>query len=80
MRTELDAALEPLRPGFAADGFEVSVDDLVDTTVMLRVVHTPEACEECLLPDDMLGPMLVTVFRKVAPQVTGVTVEHVRMT
>ena len=79
MRTELDRVLEPLRPGFAADGFEVSVQDLVDSTVVLQVVHTAQACEECLLPDDMLGPMLTTAFRNVAPQVTGVRIEHVRM-
>jgi len=75
--TDLDGALEPFRPGFDADGFDVSVQDVADGVVVLRVVHRPDACEECLLPDDMLGPMLATAFRAVAPSVTGVRVEHV---
>ncbi|HET9314266.1 MAG TPA: hypothetical protein VFQ51_01710 [Vicinamibacteria bacterium] len=75
--TDLDRVLEPFRPGFDADGFDVSVRDVADGVVVLRVVHRPDACEECLLPDDMLGPMLTTAFRNVAPSVTGVRVEHV---
>jgi Fe-S cluster biogenesis protein NfuA len=77
MRPELDGVLEPLRPGFDADGFDVSVREVADGTVMLRVVHRPGACEECLIPDDMMATMLATAFRKVAPDVTGVRIEHV---
>jgi len=77
VRTELDGALEPLRPGFDADGFEVSVHDVADGIVVVRILHTPNACEECLIPDDMLGPMLTTAFRRAAPAVTGVRIEHV---
>ena len=78
MHTALDRVLEPFRPGFAADGFEVSVRDMIDGIVILKIVHKPEACEECLLPDDMLGPMLTTAFRDVAPDVTAVRIEHVQ--
>jgi len=78
MRTELDTVLEPFRPGFAADGFEVSVQDMVDGVVVLQIVHKPGACEECLIPDDMMGPMLTTAFRDVAPDVAAVRIEHVR--
>ena len=78
MNADLDRVLEPFRPGFAADGFEVSVRDAADGVVALQVVHKPDACEECLLPDDMLAPMLVTAFRDAAPEVTSVRIEHVR--
>jgi len=44
----------------------------------VQIVHTPEACEECLLPDDMLQSMLATAFRQAAPEVSGVRIEHVR--
>src|SRR5262245_52302764 len=71
MRAELDGTLEPFRPGFDADGFAVSVEDVIDGVVVLQIVHKPNACEECLIPDDMMGPMLTTAFRNVAPDVTG---------
>ena len=48
-----------------------------DGIVAVRIVHRPNACEECLIPDDMLGPMLTTAFRRAAPAVTGVRIEHV---
>ena len=77
MQQGLDGVLEQFRPGFDADGFDVSVQNVVDGLVLLRVVHRPNACEECLLPDDMLAPMLTTAFRNAAPDVTGVRIEHV---
>ena len=87
MNAELDQVLEPFRPGFAVDellnrhveavGIDVSVQEFVDGVVAVRIVHKPNACEECLIPDDMLGPMLTTAFRRAAPAVTGVRIEHV---
>ena len=77
MHQQLDSVLDQFRPGFDADGFDVSVQNMVDGLVLLRVVHRPNACEECLLPDDMMGPMLTTAFQNVAPDVTGVRIEHV---
>jgi hypothetical protein len=77
MQQSLDGVLDQFRAGFDADGFDVSVQTLVDGIVLLRVVHRPDACEECLLPDDMMGPMLTTAFRNVVPDVTGVRIEHV---
>jgi hypothetical protein len=79
MNAELDRVLEPFRPGFDADGFDVSVQEFVDGVVAVRIVHKPNACEECLIPDDMLGPMLTTAFRRAAPAVTGVRIEHVQV-
>lgn len=77
MHQQLDSVLDQFRPGFDADGFDVAVQNVVDGLVLLRVVHRPNACEECLLPDDMMGPMLTTAFQNVAPDVTGVRIEHV---
>jgi len=74
----LDGVLEPFRPGFDADGFDVSVQDFAGGKIVVRVLHRPDACEECLIPDDMLGPMLRTAFRDVAPEVSEVRIEHVR--
>ena len=77
MNAELEQVLEPFRPGFDADGFDVSIQDVADGIVAVRIVHRANACEECLIPDDMLGPMLTTAFRRAAPAVTGVRIEHV---
>jgi hypothetical protein len=77
MQPELDKVLDDFRPGFDADGFDVSVQHVVDGLVLLRVVHRPNACEECLLPDDMMAPMLTAAFQNVAPDVTSVRIEHV---
>lgn len=73
----LDRVLEPLRPGFDADGFDITVDAVQDDgTAVVRVRHRPDACEECLIPDDMLSGMLATALRRAAPDVTGVVIEH----
>jgi len=47
-----------------------------DGTAVVRVRHRPDACEECLIPDDMLSGMLATALRRAAPDVTGVVIEH----
>ena len=74
----LDSVLEPFRPGVDADGFDVSVQDFAGGKIVVRVLHKPDACEECLIPDDTLGPMLAAAFRDVAPEVSEVRIEHVR--
>jgi len=75
----LDHVLAPLRPGFDADGFDITVDAVQgDGTAVVRVRHRPDACEECLIPDDLLSGMLTTALRRAAPDVTGVVIEHER--
>jgi len=73
----LDTALEPFRPGFDADGFDIAVESLKeDGTAVVRIHHRPNACEECLIPDDMLTGILATALKRAAPAVTGVVIEH----
>ena len=77
MNDELEAVLGPLRPGFDADGFDVTVESVGDDgVVVVRVGHRPDACEECLIPDDMLTQILATALRRAAPDVSGVVIEH----
>ena len=79
MRETLDAALNDLRPGFDADGFDVDVESVgPDGLVVVRIGHRPDACEECLIPDDMLGPMLTTAMKRVMPLVHRVELKHER--
>ncbi|GAA3909163.1 hypothetical protein GCM10022382_14680 [Microbacterium invictum] len=52
---EVDAALGGLRTALEAGGYGLSVDDVQpDGTVQLAVTAGSEACEECVMPDDML--------------------------
>ena len=77
MRESLEGALSALRPGFEADGFEVSVESVEPGGVVtVRVGHTPQACEECLIPDEMLMAMLKTVMQRAVPDVTRVIIRH----
>jgi len=73
----LDSVLEQFRPGFDADGFDIAVDSVQgDGTAVVRIRHRPDACEECLIPDDMLGPMLTTAMRRAVPSVQRVDLKH----
>lgn len=73
----LDSVLEQFRPGFDADGFDIAVDSVQgDGTAVVRIRHRPNACEECLIPDDMLTGILATALRRAALDVTGVVIEH----
>jgi Fe-S cluster biogenesis protein NfuA len=78
MQDALDAVLADLRPGFDADGFDIAVEsaDAAAGVVVVRIHHRPDACEECLIPDDMLGPMLTTAMQRVAPAVQRVELKH----
>lgn len=78
MRETLDGVLEQFRPGFDADGFDVSVESVENGRVVVQVRHRPDACEECLIPDDMLAPMLATAMRRVVPSVSEVEIRHQR--
>jgi Fe-S cluster biogenesis protein NfuA len=77
MKEALDAVLDQFRPGFDADGFDVTVDSVgPDGVVIVRIGHRPDACEECLIPDDMLGPMLMAAMQRAAPAVVQVELKH----
>ncbi len=76
----LEGVISEFRPGFEADGFEVSVDRIKPGGgVVVRVRHRPDACEECLIPDDLLTTMFVAAMQRVVPEVTAVELEHERL-
>jgi Fe-S cluster biogenesis protein NfuA len=77
MNDALESVLGQFRPGFDADGFDVNVESVSDDgVVVVRVGHRPNACEECLIPDDMLGPMLTTAFQRGGSSVQRVDLKH----
>jgi Fe-S cluster biogenesis protein NfuA len=77
MQEEFDRVLDQFREGFRADGFEVAVIEVKPGgVVVVQIQHRPEACEECLIPDDMLTAMFRTAMQRVLPEVTAVELCH----
>jgi Fe-S cluster biogenesis protein NfuA len=59
-----ESALTALRPALAADGFDLRLDrfDGADAVVVLEA--KPEACSDCMVPDDMLVSILETAMHE----------------
>lgn len=52
MIDHIERALEPIRNSLQADGFDLHVEDFENGVVSLVVLAGPEACHECLLPQE----------------------------
>lgn len=73
MKQAVEEALTELRPSLAADGFELKVDSLAGDDVEVGLVALPDACMDCLVPDDMMVGILETSIRRRWPEVGKVT-------
>ena len=49
----VNAALAGLRVGYEADGYTLEVEDVSDGVVKVRVAAGPNACQECLVPEEI---------------------------
>ena len=72
MKNAVEQALTELRPSLAADGFDLKIDSLTGDEVSVGLVAKPDACMDCLVPDDMLVQILETSIRKRYPALAGV--------
>jgi Fe-S cluster biogenesis protein NfuA len=72
MKDAVEQALTDLRPSLAADGFDLKIDSLTGDEVSVGLVAKPDACMDCLVPDDMLVQILETSIRKRYPALAGV--------
>ena len=52
MTEAIEAALRPIRNSLQADGFDLKVEGVNDGVVSLVVLAGPEACLECLIPEE----------------------------
>ena len=52
MTEAIERALEPIRNSLQADGFDLKVESFENGVVSLIVLPGPEACRECLLPQE----------------------------
>ena len=74
LRERLQASLEPLRPGFQADGMDLAIGSINLPTVEVKVWMGPHACQECLLPPETLEKFFLAAIRKVETGVDRVEV------
>ncbi len=65
--------LGDLQQGLLADGAEVQVERLEGGVATIRLVLSPDACLECILPKDILEKILLVSIRKSEPSVTRVS-------
>ena len=69
----VEGALEILRPGLAADGFELRVGNIDESgAVSVILAATSEACLDCLVPDDLMVQIIESAIRE-----QDVSLDHV---
>ena len=68
----VESALAVLRPGLAADGFDLRVGDVTDGVVQVVLEAKPAACLDCLVPDEMMTQMIADAIRREDPSLDRV--------
>lgn len=64
--------LEPARQLMAADGIEIALVKMEDEVAHLALSVVDAACAECVLPPEMLEPVLLDLLRTSHPTLAGV--------
>ncbi|GBD22103.1 hypothetical protein NET03_04005 [Thermomicrobium sp. CFH 73360] len=73
---EIDRALDRIRAGLAPDGFELRVERVSEDGVVELVLQAlPDACLDCLVPDQLLHAMLQQCIAPVYPELREVRLE-----
>jgi hypothetical protein len=62
----IERALQPIRDSLQADGFDLKVEGFEGGVVSLTVLAGPEACRECLLPQEHMQLRLESRLRGIA--------------
>ena len=61
----VEAAIDELRPFLQADGFDLGLEELsVEGDLVVCLEAKPEACLECLVPDDILMQIIDSGVRR----------------
>jgi len=77
---KLEQALDALRPGLDSDGFELTVENIGDDgSISVALTATPEACMDCLVPDEMMVDMIKGVMQDLEPSVQSVVLNKYGM-
>jgi Fe-S cluster biogenesis protein NfuA len=66
MTQAIERALEPIRNSLQADGFDLRVEAFEKGVVSLVVLAGPDACHECLLPQEHIQLRMESKLRGIA--------------
>ena len=65
---DIQGALDELAPGLGADGFELRLEAVEpDGRVRIALEAGPDACLDCLVPDELLVAILESSIRERMP-------------
>jgi hypothetical protein len=73
---QLDATLDQLRPSLEADGFSLHVTAREGNTVRVVLEATPDACADCLVPEDVIRRIVADAVSRYDPSISGVDLER----
>ena len=75
-KTDVETALDNVRPALEADGFDLRLDSIGDQGEVEVILEAKaDACHDCLVPDEMLVQIIESAIRDQAP-----TLDHVVLT
>jgi hypothetical protein len=63
----IQALLDPLKRGFRADGYALTAD-VVANQLIVRVGALSDACDDCLVPKEIMRAMVLGVLQGQWPQ------------
>ena len=71
----VESALASLRPSLATDGFDLRVGKLgPDTAVQVILEAKPDACLDCLVPEDLMVQVIDDAIRQKDPSLGRVEI------
>ncbi len=75
MREQLERVVADFRPGFQADGMDIAVGAIDPAgAVQIKVLLGPDACIECLIPEDLMVEMFKAAMREVMPNLARIDI------
>lgn len=64
--TEMEAAargaLEPIAMSMTSDGYALSIQEIADGALAVRIEALEGACEDCLVPRSVMVPMIESLL------------------
>jgi Fe-S cluster biogenesis protein NfuA len=77
--TRIQEALGQYREMLRVDGADLELAGVDAGNVHVRLVLTPDTCEECILSQDMLEAVILQGMRESDPAITRVVVDDPRV-
>jgi hypothetical protein len=69
MQDKLEAALANVSQMFAPDGMDLQLEHVESGVMRVRMVFTPEACDECIVPTEMVERIVFQEVQKQVPEI-----------